>query len=255
MKHLKLFESFEEEDIHTMCEKYGIENYTINEDGSIDVDGNVNFLSSSRLKKLPLKFNNVTGYFSCSYNKLTSLEDCPKSVGDDFDCSDNKLTSLEGCPESVGGDFNCGSNKLTSLEGCPGSVGGYFSCQDNKLTSLEGCPESVGDFWCYFNKLTSLEGCPKVVGGDFDCESNKIISFEHLPFSIGGRFVCRENPINEIWELFKDYSKIEFLNDCDAIREPDAVYKKPIIILDRLNYFLEEIGKPTVVEVKGYKCI
>lgn len=28
-------------DIHSICKKYGIKNYSINEDGSIDVDGNV----------------------------------------------------------------------------------------------------------------------------------------------------------------------------------------------------------------------
>ncbi len=36
MKYLKLFESFE--DIDEICKKYSIENYTINTDGSIDVN-------------------------------------------------------------------------------------------------------------------------------------------------------------------------------------------------------------------------
>jgi len=72
---------------------------------------------------------------------------------------------------------------------------------------------------------------------------------------LGGEFYCVDNPIYEIWDLFEDYSKIEFLNDCDAIREPDNNSKEPIIILDRLNFFLEEIGKPTVTKVEGYKCI
>jgi hypothetical protein len=185
MKHLKLFESFREEDIHAICEKYGIDNYTINEDGSIDVNGPVD-LGSRKLNRLPLKFRKVTIYFDCSYNQLTSLE---------------------GCPESVGGSFLCDVNRLKSLEGCPKSVGGSFLCEYNQLASLEGCPESVSNFCCY------------------------------------------GNPIYQIWSLFEDYDKIEFFNDCDPIRPPN------IIILDRLNYFLEEIGKKTVTEVKGYKCI
>ena len=49
MKHLKLFESFKEEDINDICQKYDIENYTINEDGSIDVNGNVNLTSKDRI--------------------------------------------------------------------------------------------------------------------------------------------------------------------------------------------------------------
>ena len=40
MKYIKVFENFKtEKDIHNICNKYGIINYTINKDGSIDVDG------------------------------------------------------------------------------------------------------------------------------------------------------------------------------------------------------------------------
>ena len=35
MRYLKLFESFE--DIHSLCGRYGIRNYSINKDGSCDV--------------------------------------------------------------------------------------------------------------------------------------------------------------------------------------------------------------------------
>jgi len=66
---------------------------------------------------------------------------------------------------------------------------------------------------------------------------------------VGGYFDCYNNPIYEIWKLFEDYYEIDFFNDCDPIREPNT------IILDRLNFFLEKIGKPPVSEVKGYKCI
>ncbi len=269
MKHLKLFESFKEEDIRAICQKYEIENYIINEDGSIDVDGSVK-LTNMYLTKLPLKFRNVTGYFACNYNLLSSLEGCPKSVGDTFYCWHNQLTSLKGCPKLVGNDFRCDYNQLTSLEGAPQSVGGYFMCESNQLTSLEGCPEKVGggffcgynnltslegcpesvggNFNCHGNQLTSLEGCPKSVGHDFCCTRNKIVTFEHLPL-IGSTFYCEGNPIYHIWKLFRDYDKIEFLNDCDALREPN------IVILDRLNYFLEEIGKPKVTRVYGYQCL
>ena len=55
--------------IDLICKKYGITNYTINQDGSIDVNGSVN-LSRENLTKLPLKFNRVSGYFDCSNNQL-----------------------------------------------------------------------------------------------------------------------------------------------------------------------------------------
>ena len=166
MKYLKLFESFD--DIHDICKKYGITNYTINEDGSIDVNNSsslpVNF-ESKGLSELPLNFRNVDGSFTCS-----------------------------------------------------------------------------------FNNLTSLKGCPERVGNNFICTYNNIKSFEGFPKHIGGYFYVYGNPIEEILDLFEDKSKIEFFNDCDIIQDG-------VVILDRLNYFLEEIGQPTVNSVKGYEII
>ena len=65
MRYLKLFESFE--DIDGICKKFGIKNYTINTDGTIDFNGdmlvnNLN-LNARNFEKLPLKFNKVTGNF------------------------------------------------------------------------------------------------------------------------------------------------------------------------------------------------
>jgi len=149
-----LFESFNE--IEAICKKYGIYNYTINSDGTIDVDGNVS-LAWNELKILPLKFREVTGNFSCSDNNLTTLIGVPLSVGDGFYCYQNKLTTLEGAPQSVGGHFSCSKNNLTTLEGAPQSVGGHFSCSENNLTTLEGGPQSIGgNLNCSDNPLESV---------------------------------------------------------------------------------------------------
>jgi len=149
-----LFESFNE--IHEICKKYNIKNYTINKDGTIDVDGDVD-LSFFGLSKLPLKFREVTGVFRCDINELTTLEGAPHSVGGNFFCDQNNLVSLEGAPQSVGGMFDCSENKLTTLKGGPQSVSGNFSCYANKLTTLEGAPQSVGgNFVCLWNPLESV---------------------------------------------------------------------------------------------------
>jgi hypothetical protein len=159
------------EEIKKICEKYSIKNYTINSDGSIDVNSDVN-LGSYGFTKLPLKFKNVSGIFYCDNNNLTSLEGAPQSVGGIFYCAKNNLTSLEGAPQSVGGSFYCDNNNLTSLEGAPQSVGGGFYCDNNNLTSLEGAPQSVGGgFYCDNNNLTILEGAPQSVGGGFYCDN------------------------------------------------------------------------------------
>ena len=91
MKYLKLFENFE--DIHEICREYGINNYTINSDGSIDVDGDVR-LFDKELTKLPLKFNHVSGDFWCDYNKLTTLLGSPQSVGGYFYCYVNPIVNI-----------------------------------------------------------------------------------------------------------------------------------------------------------------
>ena len=146
LKKYKLFESVNEQEVHDLCKKYGIRNYTINEDLSIGVEGNVD-LRRKGLTRLPLKFRNVSGDFYCNSNKLTSLEGAPDEVGGSFYFYNNQLTSLEGAPTSVGGDFYCSNNQLMSLEDAPNGVGNDFWCDNNQLTSLEGLE------WKSFNKI------------------------------------------------------------------------------------------------------
>ena len=119
-----------EQEIHNICEKYEIKNYSINPDGSIDVEDSV-YLFNMNLDKLPLKFNKVGGYFGCSNNNLTTLEGCPKEVGDTFYCSSNKLTSLKGGPEKVYDMFYCGGNPLESLDGYNGDYD-MLSCENKE---------------------------------------------------------------------------------------------------------------------------
>ena len=126
MKYLKKYESLES--IESICKRYNIKNYTINSDGSIDVDDDV-YLSNKSLTKLPLKFNRVSGIFDCSNNKLTTLEGSPREVGGWFNCSYNSLTTLEGSPREIGLSFYCSNNSLKSLEFGPEKVGGKLLLQ------------------------------------------------------------------------------------------------------------------------------
>ena len=104
-----------EQEIIDICKKYHITNYTINPDGSIDVDGDVDLLYLN-LTKIPIKFNKINGYFDCSYNNLTSLENSPRWTKQSIFCIENSLTSLEGCPISDM-HYYFGDNPLESLDG------------------------------------------------------------------------------------------------------------------------------------------
>lgn len=76
--------------------------YTINDNGSIDVDGSVKLpRASSFLTHLPLTFNKVSGDFDCSRLSLITLKGCPIELGGTFDCSYNQLTSLEFAPKKA----------------------------------------------------------------------------------------------------------------------------------------------------------
>ena len=86
----------------------GIKRYTINSQGEIDVDGDVDFYNSD-LKELPYKFGRVNRYFTVQNCKnLISLKNCPNYVGEFFSCSGcSQLDSLEGCPKNVKKYFYC----------------------------------------------------------------------------------------------------------------------------------------------------
>jgi len=114
MISFKLFESHQ--DIHDLCNNYDIKNYTINDDGSVSVDSGVN-LNNKQLAEIPIPFKEVTGHFVCSYNKLTSLKNCPERVGGNFYCSNSQLTS--GCPKYSGGVLGVVYNQLTNFDGLP----------------------------------------------------------------------------------------------------------------------------------------
>ena len=114
------------------CILYNIIDYTINEDQSIDVDGDV-WLSNLDIQELPVVFNVVTGSFYISDNGLTTLKGSPKWVEGSFSCFNNRLTTLRYSPIYIGTHFNCRNNNLRSIFGGPRSVGGNFYC-DNTMS-------------------------------------------------------------------------------------------------------------------------
>ena len=125
-----------------------VENYTINDDLTIDVDFDVD-LSGSIFYKIPVKFGKVSRSFWCAdCDNLTSLKGCPRLVGLNFYCYRCiSLTSLEGSPSKTQ-DFDCDECiNLTSLKGAPQKVTGDFFCNGcTGLKTLEGAT-----FGKYFN--------------------------------------------------------------------------------------------------------
>ncbi len=193
MKYLKRYnesanQSYEE--ISKICKKYYIQNWSLNDEGLVDVDGHVN-LRQHNLIRLPLKFGKVNGSFDCSINRLYSLNGSPYEVGGDFECMRNVLTSLEGAPRKVGGDFDCSRNQLKSLEGAPREVGDLFSCHGNKIFDF---PYENGEF--FWDGNLKFNFTYKVAEAGY-------IRNEHIT-----------NPIQQIYKLFGE-SKEKFFQSLD----------------------------------------
>ena len=131
----------------------------------------------------------------------------------------------------VNGIFDCGFNYLKSLKGAPNYLSSIFSCNSNELESFQYCPES--DTNAYF------------------FQNNNIRTFDYFP-NIKAGISLRYNPVDELWSLFKDQNHVEYFNELDIIQEDGNA-----IILDRLNYFLQDIGKKEIYEddIKKYKVI
>ena len=177
--------------------------------GLVDVEGDFDCSGQDLSDFKGVRFGVVERHFSCSDNRLTSLEGAPREVGRSFNCDDNLLTSLEGAPQKVRGGFSCHNNRLTSLEGAPREVGWSFWCHNNRLTSLEGAPEKVrGDFWCYENLLTSLEGAPREVGEYFFCWDNPVPqrTLKSI-FSLMQEGASYEEALREKWKRYSHKTK------------------------------------------------
>ena len=159
---------------------------------------------------------------------------------------------LEGELVNVDDDVNLCKKGLTELPLKFGVVTGHFLCNSNNLTSLEGCPLRVsGSFTCRRNNLTSLEGCPKYVGRDFWCTNNNIREFTGVKY-IEEHLWCGGNPIWNIWEIISPHKKwdedqMDLFEDLSVIQDDGEA-----VAIDRLNFFLEEIGLKPVEKVRGY---
>jgi len=131
--------------------RFGIEREYIEEHAEFQENGDVVWEGDCKwnnkgFTKFPPNFVEVTGYFHCEDNQLTSLAGCPQTVGGHFSCEDNQLTSLAGAPQTVGGNFSCNNNQLTSLEGCPQTVGEDFWCGNNPLLTTIPLGIQIGRF-------------------------------------------------------------------------------------------------------------
>lgn len=124
-------------------DEHEVENYTINDDNSVDVEGDVHLVDSDY--EGLVKFGTVSGDFIIGAGNIRSLKNAPKHVGGDLSVTGLDITTLAGLPESVDGDVTLAHlDDISSLEGMPKRIGGSLTlAKFPKLTSIGNIQDIV----------------------------------------------------------------------------------------------------------------
>jgi Leucine-rich repeat (LRR) protein len=240
-------------EIENWLNHYGIKNYTINSNLTVDVNDYDVMLYDKGLTHLPVQFNKVVGDFCVNNNQLISLLGSPKIVRGDFSCVNNPLTSLIGGPIDVRDSYFCSRCQLTTLEGAPKELDS-FDCSNNQLTNLLHSPHLINEcFDCSHNHITSLEGSPhevrelfRTIGNNIQIEKKFdliIYEFKHLAFT-------QDSKIKVFNEYYK---KTEDGFDCLELYYEEfqkAMNKVPLIIEKEQ---LEDVVKINLKDSKKIK--
>jgi hypothetical protein len=112
----------------------------IQDDGSVNVEGNVKLIYNAPKGIIPVKFGIVSGTFNAERKGLVTLLNAPDTC-DTLKVAVNKITSLEHAPSQVE-SLDVGFNQLTSLNHAPDGMW-RMTAFNNPLTSLEGLPDAL----------------------------------------------------------------------------------------------------------------
>lgn len=128
--------------VHQLLKKYfkvsGVAD--IQDDGRVNVEGNVKLIYNAPKGVIPVKFGIVSGTFNAERKGLVTLLNAPDTC-DTLKVAVNKITSLEHAPSQVE-SLDVGFNQLTSLKHAPDGMW-RMTAFKNPLTSLEGLPDSL----------------------------------------------------------------------------------------------------------------
>jgi hypothetical protein len=119
------------------CREYNVYEYTLNDDMSLDVDGDV-YIFNAGLTKMPFKLNTVGGSLLLYNNSLINMDGLPKTVNSTFNISRNKLDSMVGGPISVGESYHINGNNIRSFKGFPENYSEhmFISFVDNPVNDI-----------------------------------------------------------------------------------------------------------------------
>lgn len=177
--------------------------YQVDEDGIVNVLGNVEYKTS--INRLRVQFGTVIGNF-------TRSRTTPQNP---------RLNTLAGFPRKVEGGVSVARSQIRDLTHAPNQVGGSFYAYDcANLKSLHGAPKWIGgNMLVYACALTSLAGAPLVVKGTFDASQNPLENYDHVPEGCSSVSLSynRQAPILRLLM----YPEVHF--KFDHVREPHPI--------------------------------
>lgn len=154
--------------------------YTINQDGTVDIDGDCFINPCWHIcKTIPVRLGHVKG--SCYYDGDSMVEDLsgsPRRIDGDFRCKNIGLKTLNGAPDYVGCRFEIVGKEITSLAG----LTGRYRIMDITMTAIKEWPDfPVRVKQLYVNSENFLEaGMPSVA--QFREFVPKAIGLAHYPW-------------------------------------------------------------------------
>lgn len=208
--------------IANWLQHHNITNFTINADNTVDVPGDVHFLSP-RFKKLPFQFGVVGGDIVIAGGTLTSSWGLPKTMAGSliWSCeSSDQIIDVEHLPTVVSGDVVLNSWTAPFDRSSLREVHGNFIIKDGRVTSLKGLPSTVGGSLVIKNYgdkygVNSLAGLPNTIGSGhltIDCLSN-LKELHHVPKNITHLSISQNNGYHAAIKITESLKQVQVL-DC-----------------------------------------
>lgn len=140
------------EDIASWLDERMVTDYHINDDLTVDVNGNVCLDSCiiPYLTYIPFQFNHVKGNFSCSNTPLLRLKGSPIIVDGNCYLNFTAISSLENAPLLVGAIFDLSHTLINTLDNYHTQVGESF------VTSHWSSQKEINSFRQFYDANNKL---------------------------------------------------------------------------------------------------
>lgn len=121
-----------------------IQDYSLNNDLSVNVHHGLSFNPFELKEGLPFAFHEIDGNLMIANNNLFDMRNFPRIVHGNVDVFGCDLYSLKGCPEIIHGNLIIGGNLIRSFQYIAKHIDGDIQAYDNALEAIDYLPDYFG---------------------------------------------------------------------------------------------------------------